>query len=218
MIHDTSSLVAGSMMVRSAKSDTKWNSKEFPDIFDQPKLKLERLFDNGSSRLSSNENQCQNNCDSSGKVLQDDLFVESFGTLTKNRLSNIMDTIPDTYSKDSAAFTWPHTKSSSDRPTISKANDSYPDDIDFVEGSVSENTGLKASVDESPNSWVISEKSNLNLKPHIESMFSEDMHIVEEKAIAAQNVANEGRNVLDLSRQSLDSLHAVETNLTGLKM
>ena len=205
MIHDTSSLVDGSMMVRSAKSDTKWNSKDFPDIFDQPKLKLERLFDNGSSRLSPSENQCQNNRESSGKVLQDDLFVESYGTLTKNRLSNIMGTIPDTYSKDSAAFTWPHTKSSSDRPTISKANDSYPDDIDFVEGSVSENTGIV-------------EKSNLDLKPHSESLFSEGMQFVEEKALAAQNFANEGRNYLDLSRQSLDSLHDVQKKLKGLKM
>ena len=232
MVKDYSSHEVDSMLIRSTGSESKWNKGEFNDIFDQPKLKLQQLFCNPAESEQVLANYDQNTGISiapqsklskipfkmEGTVMHDDLFLESFGTLTKNRLSNIMDTIPDTYSKDCLGFTWQTTKSSSGPALSQGVQHKYPDDIDFIEGSASDSNGEN-------NSGELFE-SNIEDTVSISNL---SLNICPESATENSNIV-EGQNkpigrgsesyFLNLSNQNIESLSKIEMTKDqyGLKM
>ena len=204
-----------SILVRSAGSDYKWDDDAFKDIFDQPKLKLQQLFNHenlqdaeitieeNTNRSKAAEIASKQHSLSKGQMLHDDLFNESYGTLTKKRLSNIMDTIPDTYSKDSLGFTWPNTKSSSGAAVSIGVFNSYPDDIDFVEGSVSE---LSSDFQNNGDSLNDVQKADFGHQNQSISEMSERIPRIESR-------------LMNWAHSELETVEEIEnTNVDGLKM
>ncbi|KAJ3000227.1 hypothetical protein HDV02_000140 [Globomyces sp. JEL0801] len=140
---------AGSMLVRSTTSQKlPWTNAELSkDIFKPDILPIQQLFEDPSKPLDRSQSNLQN----VGSIPQENLFRDKHDTLTKHRLSELMNTISDNQissqdggssgSRKTDTFTWPVNRKPSEESSsqsifslsFKKSNQQYPNHIDFLE-------------------------------------------------------------------------------------